>query len=85
MKLNQKSCRTCPFREGGLELGAYRMGEIQLYLVKGTNHMCHSDRSDKTICRGGRNYQLVIWHRMGMIENPTDNSLDEAMKGVTNE
>jgi len=58
------------------------MTEIQAYLLNGTNHLCHSDQSNRTVCVGGRNYQLEIWHRMGMISAPTNEALREAMKSA---
>lgn len=73
-------CVSCPFREGGLDLGHKRMTEIETYLINGTNHMCHSDESNKTICRGGRNYQLEMWTRLGIISEPTDAALESAIK-----
>lgn len=81
-KINDQQCATCPFREDGegYDLGHERLAEICLYLTKGENHFCHSDRSNRTICRGGRDYQLNLFHRMGVIDAPTDEALRAAMK-----
>ena len=81
-KVARQQCATCPFRhqsDGGLALSAEKMTEVYIYLLGGTNHLCHSDRDDSTICRGGRNYQLTIWHRLGWIASPTDEALAEAI------
>lgn len=72
-------CRSCPFGNEPIALTADRLQAIQTYLIQGTNHFCHSDPDNKTICRGGRNFQLNIWHRLGMIAEPTDEALHAAM------
>lgn len=76
-------CATCIFRsprEGGTPLRPQRLAEIQMYLLNGTNHLCHSARGKKggqrkVACRGGREFQLTIWHRLGMISEPTEEAL----------
>lgn len=79
-KINSRMCKSCPFRDGGLHLSPEKMTEIYLYLIEGVNHFCHSDRTNNTICRGGRNYQIEIWARIGRISAPTDEALAEAMR-----
>lgn len=77
----KQPCASCPFNEnGGLELSEGRLMEIKCYLVNGQNHFCHSDQSNRTICRGGRRYQLTKWHEMGWIDAPTEESLRKAMR-----
>lgn len=72
-------CKSCPFQADGIKLGIEKMSEIREYLVRGVNHFCHSDTTHHAICRGGRNYQLEIWHRLSIIKEPTDGALHEAM------
>jgi hypothetical protein len=55
-----------------------RIGEIQAYLIQGTNHVCHE--SPSLACRGGRDYQLEIWSRLGIIDGPTDEDLERAIR-----
>lgn len=81
-KIRRSKCKSCVFRpekDGGIELTPSRRIEIQAYLLQGVNQLCHHDE-DKTICRGGREFQLQCWHRMGIIEEPTDAALREAME-----
>ena len=78
-RINSTKCKSCPFREGGLDLGVTRINEIMTYLVAGVNHFCHSDKTERTICRGGRDYQLEIWHRVGILDHPTDDALGKAL------
>lgn len=82
MRVRRSKCASCIFRrpeDGGCELSEGRRQEIQQYLLQGTNQLCHHD-DNETICRGGREFQLQIWHRLGVIKAPTDAALREAMK-----
>lgn len=76
-KVNLSQCKTCIFRDGQDIISPERLVEIQKYLIKGTNHICHTTNK---ICRGGRDYQLQIFHRMGLIKDPTDKSLYKELK-----
>ena len=82
MKLRKNQCHNCPFRPypKGLALSCEKMLEIYSYLLSGTNHLCHNDRTNKTICAGGRRWQLEIWHSTGIISAPTNKALARAMK-----
>jgi hypothetical protein len=83
-RVRRSKCQTCVFRpveDGGIDLREGRHEEIRAYLLSGTNQMCHHD-NDETICRGGRNFQLEIWARMGVIALPTDEALREAMRAA---
>lgn len=80
-RVRRSKCKTCVFRpekDGGVELSPERRIEIQEYLLKGVNQLCHHDNNE-TICRGGREFQLQCWHRMGILKEPTDAALREAM------
>jgi hypothetical protein len=81
MKLPTAQCKTCPFLPDGLLLGADRMANIYQHLFEGTNHLCHS-RSNQTICFGGRQWQLYVWHQIGRISAPTNEALAEAMRAA---
>lgn len=85
--VRKQQCSTCVFKaecDGGIELTPNRHGEIHDNLLRGVNQLCHGD-DDKTICRGGRDFQLQCWSRLGIIAAPTDEALTEAMiaMGVT--
>lgn len=82
IRARRSKCRTCVFRpesQGGIHLAAGRRAEIEAYLLAGKNQLCHYD-DNKTICRGGRLFQLKMWHRAGIIGQPTDAALRRAMK-----
>lgn len=82
MKLAKKQCKSCPFLPDGLPINSNEMSRIQQYLIEGTNHLCHSDCTSKTICKGGRQWQLEIWYRMGRIQAPTHEALVKAMRAT---
>lgn len=75
-------CSSCPFigGYGEAKIGTVAVTEYRVSLLSGCNHLCHSDPTNKTICRGGRDFQLQVFHRLGIIENPTDEALAEAMR-----
>jgi hypothetical protein len=82
IKFRRSKCPTCVFRpekDGGIELSAQARLEIHTCLLNGTNQLCHHD-NDQTICKGGRLFQLQIWSRMGVIAEPTEAALRDAMK-----
>ncbi len=79
MKLRKKQCATCPFLWTDL-LSPEEMAEIYVYLLSGTNHLCNSDRTNNTVCLGGRKFQLTSWHRLGVIGEPTNEALAIAMR-----
>lgn len=82
MELRKNQCQNCPFHSDPqrLALSCEKMLEIYSYLLHGTNHLCHNDRSNKTICAGGRRWQLEMWYSMGIISAPTNKALAQAMK-----
>lgn len=82
-------CGTCIFREDGnqVELCQGRMSEIRSYLIMGKTHICHhaqlkGTRGPDKACRGGRDFQLMIWSRFRMIAEPTDEALEAAMNAL---
>ncbi len=70
--VNKKRCKSCPFNDDGYIPARER---IKLTVLSEASHICHITNS--SLCRGSRDYQLVIFHRMGIIQEPTDKSWDE--------
>jgi len=58
------------------------MASVYGYLLEGQNHLCHSDRSNETVCLGGRKVTLETWYLMGKISAPTNEALAEAMRAA---
>lgn len=64
-------CKTCPFREGSIfNKDSNLVAKLCKRVIQTANHICHTD--DTKICRGGRDYQLDIFTRLGVIDAPTD-------------
>jgi hypothetical protein len=87
-RVQAEQCKSCIFRKDGVKLSPERMAQIENYLAQGKTHMCHSPALDQPgskkrntrACRGGRDYVLEIWFRMGLIPEPTDAALEEEMR-----
>lgn len=83
MPVRKRQCATCVFKaecDGGIHLAAGRREEIQVNLLRGINQICHHGNS--SICRGGRDFQLQVFHRMGIIDAPTDAALQHTADRV---
>ena len=77
--VNKKRCKTCPFND---EDNGYMpsVERIKTTCLTESSHICHSTNS--TICRGARDYQLTIFYRLGVIENPTDEAWAKKRNGI---
>jgi hypothetical protein len=67
-----------------LPLDEAKISQITDYLISGENHQCHApqlkgNRPTHT-CRGGRNLTLRAWAAAGIIDAPTDEALERAMR-----
>lgn len=80
-----KSCySTCPFGEGGDQ--ELKDTIIQRIAGMAASQICHHPRmhgkKETHLCRGARDFQLTILHRMGMIAEPTDEAFKEASEAA---
>ena len=75
-------CATCPFREDRDGVDEVRTGVMQRVLTEGSQ-TCHStgiangEPHDSHLCRGARNFQLEVFARLGVIDEPTDEAWDK--------
>lgn len=73
MPVMQAQCPTCPFRRRG---DAHLRARIEGTVLTEASQTCHTsggfDIADTALCRGARDFQLTIFHRLGVIEAPTD-------------
>jgi hypothetical protein len=84
IRCRKVQCPSCVFRpesEGGVHLTPARHAEIRQLLLTGGNQRCHHDQN-RTICRGGRDFQLEIWAALGLLDAPTDEALRRAMRAA---
>lgn len=80
MPVQKAMCATCPFREGSPY--AYLRPDLEKSALTSNSRICHSTGSNNAInhrtgkpealCRGARNSQLQMFHRLGFLPEPTD-------------
>jgi hypothetical protein len=79
MKLNKTMCATCPWRKNSPY--AYLRDDLEISAATEVSRICHSTGSNainehtgkpEKICRGARNFQLMLWHDIGFLPAPTD-------------
>jgi hypothetical protein len=83
MPVKPKQCSTCPFGPNG-DQATRTMVEGRLLQVSQT---CHSTgavngKPDTHVCRGARDWQLQILHRLGFLESPTDKCWEEKASSI---
>lgn len=81
----KKMCSTCPFHlkhEGQVEIAIMVMERC----ITTASQICHhprlSGKAETHICRGAREYQKKIFHRLGVISAPTDEAWDKAVRKI---
>lgn len=80
LPLTAAPCGSCPFGPNGVEEVAT---SVKQRILTQASQTCHSTgaihgRRDTHLCRGARDFQLQILHRMGLLSAPTDDAWDEA-------
>jgi len=80
----KKQCKTCPFSNNkeALVLDIEKHREIIEYLLEGRNHLCHSDRTNNTVCYGGRKLQLQMFYLKGYLKEPTHVELVRVQRSI---
>lgn len=76
-------CSSCPFSDGG---DAQIRARVQLSVLSEASQICHhprlSSRPETHLCRGARDFQLQVFHRIGFLEEPTDAAWEAKLKEV---
>lgn len=78
MPVKKIMCESCPFGPNGCQEVRATVEE-RLFQVSQT---CHSTgavhgKKDTHVCRGARNFQLQILHRLGFLESPSDEAWEK--------
>lgn len=79
----KRKCETCPFHTN--ERGRYACPDLVSRIMKqvltDSSQFCHHPRfvekPETYICRGARDVQLEIFHRLGVIDSPTDEAWEQ--------
>ncbi len=72
------NCPTCPFRmtENGREQAPDIAARVRTGCLTTASQICHHPRlkgkKEIHLCRGARDFQLQIFYRLGMLDDPTD-------------
>ncbi len=79
MSLMKSMCATCPFGPNGDQ---HIRCMVEQRVLTTTSQLCHSSRPamnkpDTRLCRGARDWQLQIFHRIGWLDAPTDAAWNE--------
>jgi len=72
--VKKKQCKTCPFKaDSPLHKLTHR---LMIQVTRNSNQICHqaqlSGENPTQICRGARDFQLRIFHQLGVLDEPTD-------------
>jgi hypothetical protein len=79
MPIMPQMCDSCPFNKNGhLQTRA----QVEQRVLTIGSQTCHSTgakygRPDTHLCRGGRDFQLQIFYRLGFLEAPTDEAWEK--------
>jgi hypothetical protein len=81
-----RKCATCPWRGDGqgVELGEFGYEALVYQVMHDSNQFCHapalSGQPEERICRGARDLQLIVFHKLGVLKEPTDEAWREALE-----
>ena len=81
----KKKCETCPFWKRHIgEIQTANMVEARC--LSTASQICHHPRlfykKETHLCRGARDYQLTIFHRLGVIKAETDEAWAKAWEKI---
>ena len=78
MPVMKARCATCPFL-----VDPKLAAQVQQRMLSGSQ-LCHSTGWPQSthLCRGARDFQLVIFHRLGYLEAPTDDAWEQKCQEV---
>jgi hypothetical protein len=86
--VRKECCVSCPFKPdaiAGREQNPELAAEVQTRLL-GASQNCHHPRlfgkREFELCRGARNWQLMIFYRLGFITEPTDAAWEAKRRAI---
>lgn len=78
----KKKCKTCPFHEE--HVGQVEIANVVRARSLSVSQICHHPRlhgkKETSLCRGGRDLQLNIFHAIGFIDQATDEAWSKKRK-----
>ena len=82
--VNKGKCATCPFRTDtrGRYPDSQLVSKVQQTALNQGSQICHHHelvgKEPSHLCRGARDFQLKIFHSLGILDTPTDDCWDKA-------
>lgn len=80
-RVRPQKCSSCPHRPGSTL--SYLAPELVAGALSEANHYCHAEqlqgKPPTWLCRGTREHQLLVFHRMGVLAEPTDQCWAETL------
>jgi len=79
----QAKCPTCPFNKNrdGKEQIPELADKVRRRCLTQASQICHHPRlkgkKQNHLCRGARDFQLQVFHRLGVLDEPTDAAWDK--------
>jgi hypothetical protein len=85
LPVNTTTCSTCPFAQ--THVGAIALqSTIVERMLSGGSQICHGTegpgREPRSLCRGARDRMLMLFYRMGFIDEATDECWDAKREEV---
>ena len=77
----ERPCKSCPFAGSDpIQLSPERLNQIyrDVFTFSGS-HLCHS-AGNQMLCRGARDLQISLSHRLGFIKGPTDKAFQAELE-----
>lgn len=83
MPVMKGMCSTCPFHEQ--HIGQIEIADmVRKRCLTEASQICHHPRlhgkKETHLCRGARDFQLMIFHRLGVIDEATDEAWERALQ-----
>lgn len=72
LPIMRMKCRTCPFKRDHEDSVRQAVSRKLLSATQLCHHPRLHGKTETHICRGARDEQLTLMHRMGIIPKPTD-------------
>jgi len=89
MEVMKARCLTCPFgNKGERDRSPHTADKVRARVITSASQICHhprlSGKKQTHLCRGARDYQLTIFHRLGVITEPTDVAWKQQQNSLLN-
>ena len=83
-RVMKKRCPTCPFgKKGQRDRCPSIASRVREQCLSQASQICHHPalhgNSQTHLCRGARDFQLEIFHRLGVLEDKTDQAWDKGL------